>query len=157
MRTLMTYIFYAVVSTLLFLTYRKLNLIHKEIKENSMLTQEKIDQLTQQIKDNDAAVVAAIEAESAQVQEAIKSSQVDTTALEQAIVDSARLKTAVENIFEPEVVENLPAPTTDETDSETPTEEVPTEDETPTEELPSEETPSETETSDEDVDEDDES
>lgn len=83
--------------------------IEKELQEVTekmnkiMKKQDEIDALTAQIEGNTAGVKEAIVAESAEIQEAINSANVDTTKLEAAIAANSEIRTLVEGIFTPTV------------------------------------------------------
>lgn len=74
----------------------------KEIKEIQMKTQADIDKLTADVKAGTAGVKDAILSEAAEIKAAIDSSRINTTELEAAVADSAKLRDAVSDIFTPE-------------------------------------------------------
>ncbi|MGB4825057.1 MAG: hypothetical protein WBP82_09165 [Leuconostoc mesenteroides] len=80
---------------------KEIQLKLKEIEKNTMTTQQRIDALTAQVTSNDADARAALQEESAEIQEAIASTEVNTAGLEAAIANSTTLPQSIRDLFTP--------------------------------------------------------
>jgi uncharacterized protein (DUF885 family) len=88
----------------------------KELKNMAKKTQADIDALAQQVEDGNRRAIAALEEESKEIQAAINSPDIDTSALESAIAQSGKIDEAIKNLYtapseEPEEPETPEEPT----------------------------------------------
>jgi len=99
----------------------------KTFKEIIMKSQSDIDKLTEKVQSGSANLSSELQKESAEIQAAIESSKIDTTALEAAIAENQTLTDKVKDMFTAETTPttgtNPTEPPAPETGTGTPTEE----------------------------------